>query len=175
MSIDPHPSRRLVPTTALTGLLVGLAACAGTLGDAAEFSTAFPADDSGADTASPGEAGAVACGDVPTTILQATCGVVGCHNPASPAEGLDLGSPGVASRLFNVPGTEDPALGLRLIDSLHPQQSIILTKLRTSTVPYGAQMPLGGTPLTDNQVSCVAAWIASVVATADAGPDSASD
>jgi hypothetical protein len=175
MFVDSHPSRRLVPTTALTGLLVGLAACAGTLGDAGEFSTAFPPDDSGTDAASPPEAGAVACGDVPTTILQATCGAVGCHNPTSPAEGLDLASPGVASRLVNVPGTEDPALGLRLIDSVHPQQSIILTKLRTSTVPYGAQMPLEGTPLTDNQVSCVAAWIASVVATVDAGPDSASD
>ena len=175
MYIDYRPKRRLVPTAALAGLLSVLGACAGTLGDAAEFSTAYAAGDSGADTDPPGETGALACGDVPTAILQATCGVVGCHSPTSPAEGLDLASPGVASRLVNVPGTEDPALGLRLIDSVRPQQSIILTKLRASTAPYGAQMPLGGTALTDNQVSCVAAWIASVVTTADAGPDSASD
>jgi hypothetical protein len=176
MHLEHHLSRRLAPTAAVAGLLVGLVACAGTLDDAAEFSTAFAAGDAGADSASPGDTGgAFACGDVPTTILQATCGVVGCHYAASPAEGLDLASPGVASRLIDVPGTEDPALGLLLIDSVHAQQSIVLTKLRTSTVPYGAQMPLGGTPLTDNQVSCVAAWIASVVATADAGPDSASD
>ena len=174
MRLARHLSHGLRPARAVVFLL-GLAGCPGTLDDPAEFSTAFTADDAGAGAPPQSEAGAVDCGDVPTTVLRGTCGVVGCHNPASPAEGLDLASPGVVSRLLDVPGVEAPALGLFLIDPVHPSQSIVLTKLRTSTVPYGAQMPLGGTPLTDPQVSCVAAWIASVAATADAGPDSASD
>ncbi len=160
----------LLPAS-LAGLAPGLWGCPGTLADPAEFADVGGAQlgsDAGAEGGSEGEGGAPACvaADVPTTILQQTCGVAGCHGTTDPEEGLDLASPGVASRLINIPAMEMPALDL--IDSMDSQTSVILTKLQASTVPYGSQMPLGEPPLTPQQVACVAAWIESVIA--DAGP-----
>ena len=153
-------------TVALVGIVGGLAGCPGSLNDPAEFASGSPGSDSSTESGG----GTPACAaDVPTMILSPTCGVVGCHNPASPAEGLDLESPGVASRLLDVPEAEMPSLGLLLIDSMDPGSSVILTKLQANTVPYGSQMPFGGTPLSPQQVACVAAWIDSVTASADAG------
>lgn len=160
-------------TAAATAVSGGLAACAGSLNDPAEFGSGSSTMDSSSNGgSSSADAGLLACAvDVPTAIFKQTCGVVSCHNPASPAEGLDLESPNVASRLVDVPENEDPSLGLFLIDSANPPQSVILTKLQAATVPYGSQMPFGGTPLTSQQVACVGAWINSVIAAADAGPD----
>jgi hypothetical protein len=139
-------------------MMGGLAGCPASLSDPGEFESdaGHPATES--------EGGAPACADVPTVIFQQSCGTVGCHTSSSPAQGLDLVSPGVASRLINVPETEMPALGLLLIDPAKPQDSVILTKLQASTVPYGAVMPFGGKPLSAQEVACVAAWIDSAMA-----------
>ena len=83
-------------------------------------------------------------------------------------------SPDVASRLVDVPETEMPSLGLYLVDSADPANSVILTKVQASTVPYGAQMPSGRAPLSAQQVACLAAWINSVVADAGTGSSSSS-
>ena len=151
-----------------TGVLASLAGCAGSLSNPAEF-------DSGASSSAPeGGGDTPACAaEVPTTVFQKTCGTSGCHTAASPAEGLDLVSPGVASRLVGVRETEMPALGLFLIDPTEPQSSVILTKLQAATVPYGAVMPFGGTPLSPQEVACVAAWIDTAIA--DGGPAGAPD
>jgi hypothetical protein len=150
-----------------TGVVATLGGCAGSLNDAAEF-------DADSRSSVDGGEGTPACAaDVPTTIFQRTCGVSGCHTAAFPAQGLDLASPGVASRLVDVPETEVPALGLLLVDSAKPQSSVILTKLQTATVPYGAVMPFGGTPLSPQEVACVAAWIDGAIA--DGGSAGATD
>jgi hypothetical protein len=176
--------RKLVAwMAAVTATMGSLHGCAGSLDDPGAFETGSPTSDAstgsgGADTgaggADSGGATPACAAMVPTTILQQTCGLVGCHNPASPAEGLDLYSPGVASRLIGVPEGEEPALGLLLIDPANPQNSVILTKLQASTVPFGEPMPLGETPLSSQQIACVAAWIDSVVSSADAGQESSS-
>jgi hypothetical protein len=150
-------------TAVATGLFASLAGCAGSLNDPAEF------DSGSSHSAVEGGGDTPACAaEVPTTLFQQTCGASGCHTATSPAQGLDLVSPGVASRLVDVRETEMPALGLFLIDSAQPQSSVILTKLQASTVPYGALMPFGGTPLTPQEVGCVAAWIETAIA--DGGP-----
>jgi len=153
------------------GIIASLAGCAGSLNDPAEFesdSGSSAAEDAGGGGATP------ACAlDVPTTIFQPTCGAAGCHSGAAPQEMLDLASPGVASRLVNVPEMEVPALGLLLVNSAKPQSSVILTKLQESTLPYGALMPFGGTALSAQQVACVAAWIETAIA--DGGPAGAAE
>jgi hypothetical protein len=151
--------------------LVGLVflGCAGSLADPGEFGDAGPSP-------SPSEAGAGSTGcaaDVPTTILQASCGVSGCHNAMTIASGtglmvygLDLDSPDVASRLVGVPSMEVPADDL--ISATAPQNSYLLQKLEPSP-PVGVQMPFGGAPLTAAQLACVEAWVDSVVPGADGG------
>jgi hypothetical protein len=62
---------------------------------------------------------------------------------------------------------------LDLISSTAPESSAVLTKL-SATPPFGSQMPFGETPLSAQQIGCVAAWIDSVIADAGAAvtPDS---
>jgi hypothetical protein len=87
-------------------------------------------------------------------------------------EMLDLASPGVASRLINVPSLEDSSFDL--VSATDPQNSFILIKLTQLMPPGGgARMPYGQLPLSALQVNCVQAWIDSVIP-ADAGVSSAS-
>lgn len=174
MQLRLHRLSRLVALVWLSPGLCssGLWGCAGTLADPEDFQSL--AGDGGLEAGpqvGPGTAseagaeGGTGCPDVPTTIFQQTCGASGCHGPPSPQEGLDLASPGVASRLINVPSAEMPALDL--INSMAPEKSAVLTKL-SAPPPFGSQMPFGEPPLSAQQIGCVSAWIDSVIA--DAGP-----
>jgi len=159
---------KLVAGVAVVAALLGtLAGCPGSLKDPAEFES-----DSSSGT-SPTESGGGACEDVPTVFFPQTCGQALCHSAKAPQEMLDLVSPGVATRLVNVAATEMPGSGLLLINSANPPESVIVTKLQASTLPYGALMPFGGAALSSDQVACVAAWVDSVIA--DAGPNSSTD
>jgi hypothetical protein len=107
------------------------------------------------------------CPDVQATIISGTCAASGCHSAADKQQGLDLQSPGVASRLVNVPATEGTGL---LIDPNAPQGSILYKKI-TATPPFGARMPFGQTPLDAATIACVLDWITAQVQ-ADGGSDS---
>jgi len=118
-----------------------------------------------------GEGGA--CPDIPR-FFAATCTTSKCHNASDQAQGLDLQSPDVASRLVSVMATEGPGV---LIDPSAPSASVLYRKL-TASPPFGAQMPLGQKPLSGAMAACVLDWIESgEMATAnpveaDAGPAS---
>jgi hypothetical protein len=96
------------------------------------------------------------CPDVPQ-FFAATCTASSCHNASDEAQGLDLQSPDVASRLVSVMATEGSGL---LIDPSAPNASILYLKL-TATPPFGAQMPLGQKPLPGAMAACVLDWIES--------------
>jgi hypothetical protein len=119
------------------------------------------------------EAAAGPCPDVPSLLAQ-TCGASGCHEPTTKAQGLDLSSPGVASRLVGVPATEGAGF---LVNTMNPANSVIYTKL-LPTPPFGARMPLTG-PLDDATIQCVLNWVtsqaSSVQPVADAGPPPVAD
>jgi cellulose 1,4-beta-cellobiosidase len=141
-------------------LVLAPAGCPGSLEDPGQFESA----DSSASTSS-GAAGGTTGGtsgggtcDAPDMIFTTTCGAAGCHNAASAAfaGNLDLVSPGLASRLVNVPANAMPSLFY--IDTANPSQSVLLTKL-TSTPPFGAQMPYLSTPLSSSQIQCVTEWV----------------
>jgi Malectin domain len=162
-SLLPLAARPAVTAGALA-LLLSTAACPGTLPDAAAF---LDPGDAGGTVTSPGDAAATArdaaaaCPDVPTLLAQ-TCGAVGCHDSTTRAEGLDLASPGVASRLVGVPASEGAGL---LIDPASPAKSVVYTKLLASP-PFGARMPTV-MPLAQATIQCVLAW---VTAEASGGP-----
>jgi hypothetical protein len=97
-----------------------------------------------------------ACPDIPQ-FLAATCTASSCHNASDEAQGLDLQSPDVASRLVGVMATEGPGL---LVDPSAPSASILYLKLMASP-PFGAQMPLGQKPLPGATTACILDWIES--------------
>ena len=96
------------------------------------------------------------CGDVVTRIFVVQCGDGGCHGELSPQQGLDLVSPGVASRVVGVAAKGCTAT---LADPSNPQSSFLYQKLAPKP-PCGSQMPLARTPLSTADAACLLDWIA---------------
>jgi hypothetical protein len=165
--------RSFYVSSGLIGLGAALIGCPGTLDDPARFLGAAGDDSALAeDAALAGDADfppvsepptdGATCPDVPQAILRVNCTSAGCHNAQDKAQGLDLQSPDVVTRLVGVPAREGPGL---LVDSSAPSASVLYTKL-TSRPPFGARMPLTGA-LDDPTIACVLAWI--INPTNDAG------
>jgi hypothetical protein len=132
--------------------LLALTGCPGTLHDKERFLTDAAAPSSDADTGDdPG-----ACGDVVTRILVPSCGGTGCHGAMAPQQGLDLVSPGVASRVVGVPGT---GCAGTLAAPTDPTSSLLYSKLAPKP-SCGSQMPLARPALSDADAACILAWIA---------------
>jgi hypothetical protein len=142
--IDAVLSRFALIAIGAAGLTCALAGCPGNLEDPGRFDT---------------DAALGACPDVTQTVFLTVCATSQCHSTAAKAQGLDLQSPDVASRLIGVPATEGTGL---LVDPNAPQTSVIYTKL-TSTPPFGVQMPFAEAPLDPATVQCVLDWITSQV------------
>ena len=145
-----HSDRSLwLRSSALGVALAVLAGCPGKLNDKARFLVDL---DAGGDA---GDAGP--CGDVPTRIFVPSCGSNGCHSATAPQQGLDLVSPGVASRVV---GVQAKVCAGTLADPDNPAGSLLYTKLATRPA-CGAQMPLAQPPLGNADAACVLDWIAS--------------
>jgi hypothetical protein len=136
---------RLTKLAALALLLVGGAGlaeggCAGELDDPGRF----------------------LCVAVEADFFPNTCGLSGCHNATDHTAGLDLVSPGLASRVRNAPASSS-CMNQILADPAHPEESLLYTKLRPSP-PCGLQMPYRAEAVSDKQLECVRDWIAALPA-----------
>jgi len=101
-------------------------------------------------------------------VLTKNCGGIGCHGSIAPqAAGLDLQSPGVASRLLDAPASHSDlssdaealkcAPGELLVDRTNPDNSLILRKV-LGTQSCGMKMPLTfGLPSSD--LDCLREWV----------------
>jgi hypothetical protein len=157
-------------------LLVALAciACPGRLEDPSRFDDGGGTDDTDA-TAPPDEGGSgsdAGCSDVPATIFTPKCATAGCHSSGDKAQGLDLQSADVGTRLAGACATEGSGY---LINLTTPNASVLYTKLSASP-PYPSRMPVGGPYLDDTQMACVLAFLSAQKGTAqncggDAGKD----
>jgi hypothetical protein len=135
---------------AVVTLVAACVGCPGSLEDPSRFSDA-----------------AGSCPDVPTALFATTCSTTaGCHSATDKQLGLDLQTPGVASRLIGVHPVGGPGL---LVDPSNPAMSVVYTKL-TAMPPFGVRMPFGEAPLDDATVACVLQWITLQVT--DGGADS---
>jgi len=149
MRIDPIAHLALFACAAL-GTLSG---CPGTLDNKEAFlvDAGIGGTDSGG-----GGSGNGPCGDVPTRIFAPSCGSNGCHGATAPQQGLDLISPGVATRVVAV---RAKTCSGTLADPENPAGSLLYTKLLSPPM-CGAQMPLAQPPLSTADVACVLSWIA---------------
>jgi hypothetical protein len=157
-------SRGWIVASAGLGLAAAVAGCSpGSLDDPGRFDVNGSASggdigggvqDGGGNGSLFGEGGA--CPDIPQ-FFAATCTASSCHNASDEAQGLNLQSPDVTSRLVSVMATEGPGL---LVDPSAPSASVLYLKL-TASPPFGAQMPLGQKPLPGAMTACVLDWIES--------------
>ena len=164
-SNSQQPKWRASSRLALAGALCLLAGCPGELSNKAEFEAYAAAHGDAGAPAMMNEAGTTSttagtgngtCGDVITRIFVPTCGGTGCHSAMAPQQGLDLVSPGVASRVV---GVSAKACLQTLADPQNPEQSLIYQKLFVKPA-CGAQMPLARPALSSADTACVLAWIA---------------
>lgn len=102
-----------------------------------------------------GGGGVAECDAVP--ILQASCGLAGCHNEGAPNGGF--GESGeLAATYVDQPSKFCDAV---IIDSANPEESLLYTKL-FEDFPDGcgnSQMPLTGSFLTEEETECVLGWL----------------
>jgi hypothetical protein len=134
---------RIEALTVAAALL--LLACPGTLPDKERFLTGTGG-------------GGGACPDVPNEILGSRCSGNGCHSGSSPAAGLDLVSGDWGPRLVDKPAQNCSGV---LADPTDPAGSVLVVVLGPDPA-CGERMPKGGTPLTDAEIACVEAWIATL-------------
>ena len=100
--------------------------------------------------------------DVQTAVFGTRCAESICHDAQSPAADLDLISPNLERRLVGVRSTQC-ATRLR-IDRADPERSYLLEKLERDDQECGDRMPVGGDPLTRDQLACVREWVEKVAA-----------
>jgi hypothetical protein len=91
------------------------------------------------------------------TLLVSTCGVAGCHVPASDAGGLSISNDAQwFVDLVNVPASPPGEIRVAPGDAL---SSYVIKKLRGSPGISGSQMPLGGDPLEETEIEMIENWI----------------
>jgi hypothetical protein len=95
--------------------------------------------------------------NVVTTVIAKKCTGGACHDNDAPAAQLNLLSEGIADRLMNraSSGCADHVL----VVAGDPSQSYLMQKLGSAPA-CGAQMPMGGPPLSAEEQSCISGWIA---------------
>ena len=134
---------RLLMAAPLAALL-GVWGCPGEIDDPTPFLT--------------GVGGGSACADIETDVFPNSCGQTNCHNADDEAADLDLVSAGVASRVVGVAASSDCG-GALLANPSNPEASVLYTKL-TDAYCGPSPMPILGDKFTDEELGCVAEWIA---------------
>lgn len=165
---SPHLLDRLLGRLSAVALVAALVGCApdGPVAGAPDTGRLDASVDSAMDS---GVVCPTTIADLQAQILTPSCATAGCHTTSNPAVGLDLQSPGVASRLVGVAAVSCP--GHTLVVAGDPASSFLIDKVSNDLPACGSRMPLGGV-LDPASVACLSAWIASL-APMDAGVDAA--
>jgi mono/diheme cytochrome c family protein len=90
-------------------------------------------------------------------VFTPSCALAGCHAADSAEGGMVLAAGRSYAEIVNRSSTENPSL-----DRVEPgdsERSYLLKKLRGDPDITGERMPLGGPPLTREQIDGIAAWI----------------
>jgi hypothetical protein len=105
------------------------------------------------------------------TILAESCGTNGCHD-ASPqaAEGLDLISPGVESRVVDISAVGQDCESSILVVAGDPDSSYLLDKVLDLPTICGVKMPLVG-DLPPDEIEILRQWIIDLGDSSAGAPD----
>lgn len=94
--------------------------------------------------------------EIQDNVFTPNCATSGCHLGAGAPQGLILDATNSYGLLVDVASAEVPSL-LR-VEPGDPDNSYLIQKLE-GTAAVGAQMPLGGTPLPQNEINVIRQWI----------------
>lgn len=90
-------------------------------------------------------------------IFQRSCTKSGCHSGPNPQMGMDLTRELFYAAIVDEASTENPAL--KRVDPGHPELSYLVKKIKGDPGIVGAQMPLIGDRLTEEEVDAIVQWI----------------
>lgn len=93
-------------------------------------------------------------------IFAPNCASSGCHGAQAPAAGLDLVSPGLASRVAHLDALG--CAGHPLVVPGDPASSFLVDKIANDMPACGVRMPVGRPALSAEDTECVRRWIASM-------------
>lgn len=140
--------KRTVPILSFLFLLFALACSDG--GDPVSPGGGNDGGDDGPDTT------AVSFADDVLPILTSTCASASCHAPQTRSGGLALGGADAYDDLVGVTSAGyGPAV--RVVPG-DPSASVLYQKL-LGNASFGARMPLGGSPLSDDALDSIREWI----------------
>ena len=86
-----------------------------------------------------------------------TPGCAGCHGGGNPSAGLSLAKDVIAANIIDKAAASKSEY--KLVNPGSPDDSYIVMKLENRDIT-GSQMPLGGTPLSTEQIEKIRDWIA---------------
>lgn len=90
-------------------------------------------------------------------VFSTSCALAGCHAGSSPQQGLNLSAGRAHENLVDVRSNERPDL-LRVAPGA-PDSSYLIHKVEGRSSIVGEQMPLGGEPLSQEEISALRTWI----------------
>ena len=91
-------------------------------------------------------------------IFDTSCALSGCHAGANPQQGMNLSAGEAFGNIVGVPSQERPGL-LRVVPG-NPDDSYLVHKIEGRSDIVGQRMPLGGSPLSSDQINLIRTWIA---------------
>jgi mono/diheme cytochrome c family protein len=92
-----------------------------------------------------------------------------CHGGSRPAQELNLEPEYLVDSTVNVTSLEKT--DMKIIDTVHPQNSYLLMKIKGEPTIVGKPMPLKNEPLKDEEIKTLEAWILSLQeSTGESGP-----
>ena len=116
-------------------------------------------DGTGLEGVGGGNAGPTLSADV-QPIFTTTCAFSGCHAGSNPEAGQNLSAGQTFANVVNVPSRQLPRMNR--VAPGRPDSSYLVLKLRGVHLEVGgrgSQMPLGGMPLSMNELSTIGLWI----------------
>ncbi len=93
-------------------------------------------------------------------ILKKNCSVAGCHKGVYPPMDLNLEKSQFVKSLLDIPSQEMPSL--KLVNTVNPEKSYLLMKIKGDEAITGKRMPAGSSPLKDSEIKTIQAWIFSL-------------
>jgi len=90
------------------------------------------------------------------TIFSTTCATSGCHSGANPPDGLLLTNGRSYSNIVNVASVQMPSLDR--VEPGDPNDSYLVRKIRGTGI-VANRMPLGGPPLSNEEIALIVRWV----------------
>lgn len=95
---------------------------------------------------------------IQSNVLTNSCALSGCHTGPDPQQGMNLSAGQTHDNVVNVPSNERPELDR--VEPGNPDASYLVHKIEGRAGIVGQRMPLGRSPLSQQEIDAIRQWIA---------------